>query len=848
MVATPLRWSVLALPAALGLVSLVTAGLAVQWAMAELAIVALACAALTIWHVRQLQLVRREYLDAWKLLEKTTDGLVSIDRNGFIKSCNAAALRLFGRSADEVVGQPIAMLLEGLASQGFGPDRDAFSGRQPIRGLRADGSSVPLEVALCWDDTLQRGTLMLHDLSEIRKARQDLLHRDDLLQSLMDSVPDRIYFKDADSRFIRVNRALAQHFGLSDPTEAIGKSDFDFFTLEHAQPAFEDEKRVMATGQPIINLEEKETFPDGRVAWVSTTKLPRRDASGRIVGTLGISRDITDRKRFEEELRQAKINADAANRAKSEFLANMSHEIRTPMNGILGMTELALNTDLSAEQREYLQLVHSSAESLLTILNDILDFSKIEAGKLHLEEQPFLLREVVGDAVRALAVHAQRKGLELAYRVCLDVPEQVIGDPGRLRQVLLNLVGNAIKFTERGEIVVTVRSYRERSGGTCPLIDTCSLSQESCRGTGTADSATCWLHFEVQDTGVGIPADKLATIFQPFEQADRSTTRRYGGTGLGLSICAQLVNLMGGQIAVESVENRGSKFHFTARFGLGGSVPVEVDVSRLKGVRVLAVDDNATNRRILAELLQHWGMQPLLCASAQEALAELERASEAGTPPALVLLDAHMPDVDGFELARRIGQTPYRDTPLIMLTSAGMPDDMTQCRSLGIGATLVKPIKQSDLQRTLLNALEGARQPVVRPASPPPAQNRQLRILLVEDNPINQKLAVRLLQKQGHAVSVAENGQQALDQVFAESFDLVLMDVQMPILDGLEATRQIRQREQTLGTHLPIIAMTAHAMQGDRERCLEAGMDGYISKPILPRELATVMAEVLGRG
>jgi two-component system sensor histidine kinase/response regulator len=652
-------------------------------------------------------------------------------------------------------------------------------------------------------------------LADTKRTEKELTVERDLLRCLMGNVPDHIYFKDEKSRFLRINRALADQFHLASPDDAIGKTDADFFTSEHAQQALADERRVLESGEPILEIEERETWPDGRVGWVSTNKLPMRDRVGKVVGTFGISRDITARKLAEDEVHRARAVAESANRAKSDFLANMSHEIRTPMNGIIGMTELALGTDLDAEQREYLGMVKSSAEALLVILNDILDFSKIEARKLTLESVTFSLRDAIGDTLRALAVRAQQKGIELSSLVCHDVPDYVTGDPGRLRQVLVNLVGNAIKFTAGGEVSVRV----------CPADDV--------------------LRFEVSDTGIGIPPDKLCTIFQPFEQADHSTTRRFGGTGLGLAIATQLVELMGGRISVTSEPGRGSTFSFGARLPEAAPPPDAVarPVSSLAGLRVLAVDDHATNRRLLEDVLAGWHMNATVVESAPLALAELRRAAGAGRPYPLLLLDAHMPDVDGFTLAWQVRQVPaLAGTVLVMLTSAGQPDDLTRCRELGISATLIKPIKQSDLLATLLDALDLIHR--VAPAPVPVALERPMRILLAEDNVVNQKLATRLLEKRGHSVTTAATGVAALEAIGRSAFDLVLMDVQMPDMDGLEATRIIRERERGTGLRLPIVAMTARAMKGDRESCMESGMDGYLAKPIQPRELFEVLERV----
>jgi PAS domain S-box-containing protein len=633
------------------------------------------------------------------------------------------------------------------------------------------------------------------------------------------AINDTIWDWDLETQAISWNSGIQNTFRYA--TDEVGPGAA--WRYERLHP--EDRERVehslqaaIAGGGETWSAEYRFLCGDGQYAYVLDRGYVIRDNAGRTVRIIGAMMDITARKQVEKDTQQAKEAAEAANRAKSEFVANMSHEIRTPMNGVLGMTDLLLDTELNSEQRDYAGMVRASAESLLTIINDILDFSKIEAGKLELEAIDFKLRGSVEPVLKALAPRAHHIGLELNCSIKPDVPDALLGDPSRLRQILFNLLGNSLKFTERGEINLTVQ-----------------------RGSG--DESVTVLHFSVQDTGIGISPEKQARVFDAFTQADGSTTRRFGGTGLGLTICRQLVQMMGGRIWVESALGQGSTFHFTASFGVSQAVgsTIPLGKAQLKGMRALVVDDNRTNRCILESLLASWGMKPTLAGDGAEAWRILTQACEVNQPFSLVLTDASMPGMDGFQLAAEIRKNPKLSlTAILMLTSAGQRGDAARCREMGLEGYLTKPVSQSELLDAVLRVAGSKRleaMPVLVTRRSLREQGRCLHILLAEDNVVNQRLATRLLEKEGHSLVTVGNGRAVLERLEKETFDLVLMDIQMPEMDGFEATTAIRKEEESTGTHLPIVAMTAHAMEGDRQRCLAAGMDGYIAKPIRAKDL-----------
>ena len=679
--------------------------------------------------------------------------------------------------------------------------------------------------------------ILLHNevLGVMEFFSREVRHPDEELLQMMAAVGSEM------GQFIerrRATRELEQLFALSEDMLCIagfdgffkrvnpawqrilGYTQEELFSVPYLERVHPDDREMtireaqkLSSGARTIQFENRYLAKDGTYRWLQWNSTPLEER--QLI--YAVARDITKLKSSALELSQAKEAADFANRAKSDFLANMSHEIRTPMNAIIGMSELALDTELTAEQQEYISTVKDSAESLLRLLNDILDFSKIEAGRLELERRAFDPRETLGDTIKTLGLRAHQKGLELACQVDPEVPEVLLGDSARLRQVVTNLVGNAIKFTEYGEVVVRA-------------------------GMAQAANGEVTLQFSVRDTGIGIPAEKQQAIFDAFSQADTSITRHYGGTGLGLTISAQILALMGGRIWVESEPGRGSTFYFTAQFERGPSAARRAapELAQLEGLRVLVVDDNATNRRILTQMLTNWRMQPVAADGGAAALAHLEESIAQSNPFPLILLDSEMPEMDGFALAERMHHMPGLDGVTIMMLSSGMrPRTAARCRELGVRACLTKPVKQSDLLDAILEVLTAAPHHAMRPrsVSPAPPGLRRLRVLVAEDQSTNRALVSRILEKRGHTAFCVQDGIEALTALKEHFFDAVLMDVQMPRMDGLAATRAIRRNEKSAGTHLQVVAMTAHAMKGDRERCMKVGMDAYVGKPIRAEEL-----------
>jgi PAS domain S-box-containing protein len=640
------------------------------------------------------------------------------------------------------------------------------------------------------------------------------------LHTLLDQLEVGVFRLDLQGRLCEANQACLALLGYERLESAAGL-DLHGLALEESEGR--SLRELLQRDGSLRDRELRIRRRDGSSAWVKLTEIVSFNALGER-HIEGLLEDVSQRKRTEEDLVRAREAALEASRVKSEFLANMSHEIRTPMNGVIGMTELLLDTPLAPEQQEFAESIRSSGRALLTLINDILDFSKIEAGKLELESLPFHLRHTIDETLRSLAPLSQEKGLELVSNVDPAVHDALVGDPGRLRQALTNLVGNAIKFTAQGEIVVSA-------------------------GAEDLDAQTLLLHIEVRDTGIGIPPERQAGIFDAFSQADSSTSRRYGGTGLGLSITSRLATLMGGRTWVESRLGQGSTFHLTARFARTdlGPLTAPVPPSELRGRRLLVVEDNGTTRSVLAKMIAPWGLEVALATDGAQALALLEAARGAREPFDYALIDIHMPGSSGFELVERARERGLVPATTVMMTAAGLRGDAQRCRELGVSGYLIKPVEAPTLLQTLRSTAQNSRPDAGRLVTGHSLKlaERKLRILLAEDNAVNRTVARRMLTRAGHEVETAEDGAQAAALSAAQAFDLILMDVQMPGMDGFSATARIREREREGGGRVPIVALTAHAVAGYREKCIEAGMDGYISKPIVPAELFATIQEIV---
>jgi two-component system, sensor histidine kinase and response regulator len=769
------------------------------------------------------------------LIENNPLAIVATNNEHVLEICNPAFEKLFGYCRQEIRGRS---LIDMLSSDELRTEMECTKEKveegsavhSVTQRKRADGSLVDVEmfaVPIATNGKQSGHLSMYQDITQRKQAEQELEERKFFLNSLIENCPIGIVAIDTMGIAQMCNPGFETIFGYRQQ-EIQGRPLSEFLTTPELR-AEVDSNRVRLEHGKRTHLVTRRKRSDGTLVDVEAFSVPLL-SDGKHTGAVVLYQDITERKLAEAALLNSKETAEAASRIKSEFLANMSHEIRTPMNGIIGMTELVLDTELDPEQREYLNLAKISADSLLSLINDILDYSKIEAGKLDIEAIDFKLGDCLSDTMKSLSLRAHQKGLELAFEIDPSVPDALLGDPGRLRQIIVNLVGNAIKFTEHGEVVLSVHLE--------------SRADENLE-----------LHFVVADTGIGISPDKQDGIFEAFKQADGSMTRKYGGTGLGLTISSRLVELMGGRIWVESDTGKGSKFNFTVRFQVQKELVrthVPRDPATLSNMRVLIVDDNATNRQILVKILESWNMQVATAESGSQAMVALVEARGVGRSFPLILVDAQMPEMDGFTLAEYIKRhSDFRTATVMMLSSAGHRGDATRCRELGISAYLTKPVRQEELLDAILTAL-GTRPAAEIPPAPvarhPMREVRnRLGILLAEDNTVNQLVAVRLLEKHGHTVTVAENGRKALQAFDQNSFDMILMDVQMPEMDGWEATQAIRLKEKTSGGHIPIVAMTAHAMKGDEERCIAAGMDDYLTKPIRTVALLAALDKVLSR-
>jgi two-component system, sensor histidine kinase and response regulator len=741
---------------------------------------------------------------------------------------NPAACELLGYPVEELIGRDLGDVdlyyndPEGRAVI----DRVIASGKLQNLASRhrcKSGEMRDVDLALFVTQQGERSMLIvsIKDITEQKRAEREKKREQATLDSLINSIPDLIFYKDREGRYIGCNKAFTAMVG-RPRDEIIGRTTHELFPAENANGIHERNMQCLRDLRD-FSSEVWVTYPDGERVLLDTRLSPLWDENGKARGVLGVSRNITERKRSEEEIRRAKEIAEEATRLKSDFLANMSHEIRTPLNAIIGLSHLVLKTELTSRQRDYIAKVQTSGQHLLGVINDILDFSKVEAGKLDLENTDFELEHLLDNTSNLVSEKAHAKGLEIVFDVAPDVPYNLVGDSLRLGQILLNYANNAVKFTETGEIVIAVRAS-ERT------------------------DKDVLLHFRVEDTGIGLTKEQIARLFQSFTQADTSTTRRFGGTGLGLAISKKLAGLMGGDVGVESAPGKGSTFWFSARLGIGESKRRElVPNPDLRGRRALVVDDNEHARMVIADMLESMTFLPSQAASGSAAIDEVRRAAEAGEPYDVVYLDWRMPGMDGMETARRIRALGLDSTPMfLMVTAYGREEVLKEAQAAGIDNVLVKPVNPSILFDTTVSVL-GRHAPAVqadqeRSAATPEnrvAALRGARILLVEDNDINQQVARELLEDAGLVVDVADNGEIALQKVRSGDWDLVFMDMQMPVMDGVTATQRIR----SMGgfERLPIVAMTANAMEQDRRKCLAAGMNDFLVKPIDPDDMWSIL-------
>jgi two-component system sensor histidine kinase/response regulator len=769
------------------------------------------------------------------IVETALDAVISMNERGRVVDWNGQAERIFGWTAAEAKGQELASLIipeqhrdehrDGLQHYSKTGEGNVLGQRLELTALRKMGEEFPVElsvIAVPLDD----GVVFNAFLRDISERNEDAQYRT-RMAALVDSSFDAIIGKDVAGKIISWNMGAERVYGFTEQ-EAVGQ------TIAFILPPGIDEEepeilRAMQTGQRLEQFETVRRRKDGSLIPVSLTLSIIADNNTTIIGSSTIERDITDSKRQKEELQQAKEAAEEATRMRAEFLANVSHELRTPMNAIIGMTQITLDEDVTDDVRDYVQTANDAAHSLLTLLNDILDFSKIESGKFTIANEPFCLRETVDETVKTLSTRAFDKGIELACEIEPACPDNLMGDPTRVRQVLTNLIGNAIKFTDQGEVILAVKASKEWPQKTR-------------------------LRFSVRDTGIGIPLDDQRRILEPFMQVDASSTRRHGGTGLGLAICTELIQLMGGRISMESEVGVGSQFSFQLSFARqkdpgSGSIGSNdfTPIEQLRNMRVLVVDDNETNRRIMSESLSNWSMCPDTANDGQQALGRLQQAREAGSPYPLVIVDALMPQMDGYALSEEIAER-FSDPPpvILMLSSSDRREFRQREEEAGISVYLQKPVSQSDLMDAVIRALNVrfAADDISDGDAQRPRSNAALSVLLAEDTPANQKLVTTILKKRGHAVTVAQNGREAVELFGRQAFDVILMDVQMPSMDGIQATTAMREQEASSDSPTPIIAMTAHAMRGDREKCLNAGMDAYIAKPIDAKVLIELVESI----